>query len=662
MMAFAEQGGSWDRWTVANGYTGVMNGDPYHIIVSTAYAFGAKDFDASKALLLMLRGATQRTQGYLERPGLEDYQKLGYIPMGAPDVWGPAATTLEYTSADFAISELARRLGDSATWSTFVKRAQNWQNLFNPGNGYLQPRNQDGSYMQPFNPASGDGWVEGNGAQYNWMVPYNPRGLFNAMGGDATVVNRLDTFFKQLDAGPNQPFAYMSNEPNALVTWLYNYAGAPYKTQDVTRRALTTLYSAREDGMRGNDDLGQMSSWYVWAAMGMFPMIPGRSELVLNGPLFDEVVVTRPTGAVLTIKGDGAGTKSPYITGLMVNGKPSTKTYLPESFVEKGGTLDYTMSATPAPSWGSAPSDAPPSFRTGEVGQRGYVNPGRLVVPAGTSTFVEIGAQDFSGNGANVKWSAPPPPGITLIPSGGEIVVPPGGKASRSVAVRVEPDTPQTTYKVAVSFTAPDGSALQSAVIQVLVAEPGSLRATFNNVGISPDSSMSIANFDGFGFSYSANALSNAGVKPGSTITVDGLAHTWPIAGIGEPDNVDSSGQTVNVSAPAGATKLALLGSGGNGQASGTMTINYTDGTTQPAEIGFSDWMLGGRGDPPSFGNRIAAQSQYRNSNSGTSQGLVAYLFTTAPIGLDATKRLQSVTLPSSVAGGTLHVFAITAG
>jgi hypothetical protein len=228
--------------------------------------------------------------------------------------------------------------------------------------------------------------------------------------------------------------------------------------------------------------------------------------------------------------------------------------------------------------------------------------------------------------------------------------------------VRVEPDTPQTTYKVAVSFTAPDGSALQSAVIQVLVAEPGSLRATFNNVGISPDSSMSIANFDGFGFSYSANALSNAGVKPGSTITVDGLAHTWPIAGIGEPDNVDSSGQTVNVSAPAGATKLALLGSGGNGQASGTMTINYTDGTTQPAEIGFSDWMLGGRGDPPSFGNRIAAQSQYRNSNSGTSQGLVAYLFTTAPIGLDATKRLQSVTLPSSVAGGTLHVFAITAG
>jgi predicted alpha-1,2-mannosidase len=660
MILFAEQGGSWDRWTVANGYTGVMNGDPYHIIVSTAYAFGAKDFDATKALLLMLRGATQPTQGYIERPGLEDYQKLGYIPMGAPDVWGPAATTLEYTSADFAISQLARRLGDSATWSTFTKRAQYWQNLYNPANNYLNPRNKEGAFMS-FNPASGDGWVEGNGAQYLWMVPYNPRGLFNALGGNATVINRLDTFFKELNAGPNRPFAFMGNEPNSHVTWLYNYAGAPYRTQDVTRKVLTELYTPKENGLVGNDDLGQLSSWYVWAAMGMYPMIPGRAELVLNGPLFEEVVVNRPTGAKLTIRGQGAGTKSPYITGLTVNGRPSTKTWLPESFVERGGTVDFTMSGTPSPSWGSAAADAPPSFRDGEVGQRGYVDPARMVIPAGTTGFVEIGAQDFSGQGAKVQWTAQPPPGLSLIPPGGEIEVPPGGKAGRSVAVKVEPDTPDATYRVEAKFTS-GGVQLQSSVFQILVAAPGSLRTAFNNVGISPDNAMSVANFDNVGFSYSANALSNAGLKPGGTVTVDGLAHTWPITDVGEPDNVIASGQTVNVTAPAGATKLALLGSAANGTASGTLTITYTDGTTQQAQVGFSDWTLGGGGQQPSFDNRIAVTSLYRNSVNGSSQGLQTFVFATVPIALDAAKQLRSITLPSTVAGGTLHVFAVTAG
>jgi predicted alpha-1,2-mannosidase len=662
MIAFAEQGGSWDRWTVANGYTGVMNGDPYHIIVSTAYAFGAKDFDASKALLLMLRGATQPTQGYAERPGLDDYQKLGYITMGAKDVWGPAATTLEYTSADFAIAELARRLGDGATWSTFMKRAQYWQNLYNPGNGYLHPRNRDGSFLQPFNPANVEGWVEGNSAQYTWMVPYNPRGLFNAIGGNATVVNRLDTFFTELNAGPKRPYAFMGNEPNAQVTWLYNYAGAPHKTQEVTRKVLNDLFNQRENGLVGNDDLGQLSSWYVWAAMGMYPMIPGRAEMVLNGPLFDEVVISRPTGATLTIKGQGAGTKSPYISGLTVNGRPSTRTWLPESFVERGGTADFTMSATPVPAWGSAPADAPPSFRDGETGQRGYVDPGRLVLPAGTTGYVEIGAQDFSGKGAKVQWTAPSPPGITFTPSAGEIDVPPGAKASRSVAVRVDAGTPETTYRVAVSFVGPDGVPLQGTGIQILVAQPGSLRAAFNNVGISPDSSMSVANFDNVGWSYSANAIAGAGVRPGGTVTVDGLAHTWPTTEVGEPDNVVAGGQTVNLTAPAGAAKLALLGSAANGKATGTVTVTYTDGSTQQAEIGLSDWTLGGGNEAPSFENRIAVKSQYRNSTSGTSQFISAYVFATAPITLDPAKQVRSVTLPPSVSGGTLHVFAITAG
>ncbi|MFL6142220.1 MAG: GH92 family glycosyl hydrolase [Labedaea sp.] len=663
MIAFAEQGGSWDRWTVANDYTGVMVGDPYHVIVASAYAFGARDFDASKALLLMLRGATQPTQGYQERPGLSNYQQLGYVPMGEPDVWGPAATTLEYASADFAIADLARRLGDGATWTTFMKRAQNWQNLFNPGTAYLQPRNRDGSFAEPFMPASGTGWVEGNGAQYNWMVPFNARGLFTAMGGNAAVTTRLDEFFTELNAGTQKPFAFLGNEPNMHTPWLYAYAGAPYKTQAITRRVERELFKPGPDGLVGNDDLGQMSSMYVWSAMGMYPVIPGRAELVLNSPLFSQVVISRPGGQKLTVNAPAAATGTPYVTGLKVNGATTTRTWLPESFVNSGGTVEFTLSDTPDTSWGSGPADAPPSFRDGEVGQRGYVEPGRLVIPAGASAAANIGGQDYSGAGATLRWTASPPAGLHVSPASGEITVPAGAKATVPVTVSVDPGTAQTTYRVPVAFSGPGGAALAGAAFQVLVAEPGSLRAAFNNVGISPDDNPSSADFDLVGFSFSANALAAAGVRPAEPVTVDGITHTWPAVAAGEADNVIASGQQVSLpDVPAGATRLAVLGSATNGRASGNLVLTYSDGSTRTVEIGFSDWTLGAGQDPISFGNRVAARTTYRNAVSGDPQQIATYVFTTAPIALDAGKQLASVTLPAEVDGGDLHVFAITAG
>ncbi|TDP97913.1 GH92 family glycosyl hydrolase [Labedaea rhizosphaerae] len=662
MVNFAEQGGSWDRWTVANGYTGVMNGDPYHIIVANAYAFGAKDFDAKKALLLMERGATQPTQGYEERPGLVEYMKDGYVPMGADGVWGAGATTLEYTSADFAIAQLANRTGDPAAGQTFMKRAQNWQNLFDPSTAYLRPRNSDGSFTSPFNPASMDGWVEGNGAQYTWMVPYDVEGLVTAMGGKDAVNPRLDDFFTQLNAGTDEPYAFLGNEPTMQTPWLYDYTGAPYKAQSLTRRVEQELYNPTESGLVGNDDLGQMSSWYVWAAMGMYPMIPGRAELVLNSPLFSQVVITRPTGAKITITGAGADTNSPYVTGLKVNGQTTTSTYLPESFVNTGGTVDFQLSSTPDPSWGSKPEDAPPSFRDGEVGQRGYVDPGRLVIPAGGSATANIGAQDYSGKGATVSFTASPPSGFTVAPASGDVVVPAGGKATVPVTVSVSAGTAEGTYRIPISYTGPGGTALSAGALQVLVAEPGSLRAAYNNAGISPDSDQAIANFDQVGWSFSADALASKGVTPGATVTVDGLNHVWPSVPPGEPDNAIASGQTVKLAAPQGATKLAMLGSAANGDTHGTMTITYTDGSTQTADVGFSDWTLGAGSEPVAFNNRVAAQLPYRNAVSGTSQQITTYLFATEPIALDPAKQVASVTLPSSVDGGTLHVFTITAG
>ncbi|MFI5609579.1 GH92 family glycosyl hydrolase [Amycolatopsis sp. NPDC051903] len=647
MMAYAEQGGSWDRWTVANDYTGVMNGDPYHIIVSSAYAFGARDFDAQKALLLMIKGATQPTQGYTERPGLSDYLKLGYVP-------GAGADTLEYTSADFAIAQFAKRLGDSATYTTFMKRAQNWQNLYNPGTGHLQPRNADGSFAGTYNPASSQGWVEGNGAQYEWMVPYDLGGVVSAFGGDTATQSRLDTFFTQLNAGTQEPYAFMGNEPNSNAPYVYSYAGSPAKTQAIVHRSMDELYNPRPEGLIGNDDLGQMSAWYVWSALGVYPEIPGRAEMLLSTPRFSRAVLTTGAGKKITINAPGTGD---YVGGLKVNGGDAAKAWLPETLVSTGGTLDFTRSAT-ATQWGAGADNVPPSFREQEKPSLAFADPARVVTPAGSTATATVGVQDLSGTAKTWSYSASGTDGITLAPASGSVDVPASGKAQATVTVTVPAGTSDGARRIPVTFSAP-GLASTQAVLTVLVAQPGSWLATVDNAGISPDSDPAKANFDGGGWSYSADALAAAGATPGGTVTSDGIKFTWPSFPAGDPDNVVANGQKVTVS---GSGRLALLGSASNGNAQGTLTVTYTDGTTSTATVGFSDWTLGGGGAQPAFGNRIVLSTPYRNASGGDPQQIRTMVFGTAPITLDAGKTVASVTLPSNVSGGAMHVFAIAAG
>ncbi|WP_284743127.1 GH92 family glycosyl hydrolase [Amycolatopsis sp. RTGN1] len=647
MMAYAEQGGSWDRWTVANDYTGVMNGDPYHIIVSSAYAFGARDFDAQKALLLMIKGATQPTQGYTERPGLDDYQKLGYVP-------GAGADTLEYTSADFSIAQFAKRLGDSATYTTFMKRAQNWQNLYNPGTGHLQPRNADGSFAGTYDPASSQGWVEGNGAQYEWMVPYDLGGVVTAFGGNTATQSRLDTFFTDLNAGTQEPYAFMGNEPNSNAPYVYSYAGAPAKTQSIVHRSMDELYNPRPEGLIGNDDLGQMSAWYVWSALGIYPEIPGRAETLLVTPRFEHAVLTTGSGKKVTINAPGTGD---YVGSLKVNGGAAAKAWLPETLISSGGTLDYTRSAT-ATAWGSATADAPPSFREQEKPSLSFVDPARAVTPAGATSQASVGVQDLSGTARTWTYTAGSVDGITLTPASGSIAVPAGGKAKADLTVSVPAGLADGARRIPVTFSAP-GVASSQAVLTVLVAQPNSWLATVDNAGISPDSNSGAANFDGGGWSYSADALAAAGATPGGTVTSDGIKFTWPSFPAGDPDNVVAAGQTVNVS---GSGRLALLGSASNGNASGTLTVTYTDGSKSTATIGFSDWTLGGGGAQPAFGNRILLSTPYRNAAGSDPQQIRTMVFGTNPITLDAGKTVASVTLPDNVSGGALHVFAIGVG
>ena len=186
-----------------------------------------------------------------------------------------------------------RAAGRTAEEKELLARAQYWKNLFNPNatptEGFLQARNPDGTW-KTFDPASTDGFVEGTGAQYLWMVPFNVRGLFRLLGGNEEAIRRLDNFFH--DAQGNwrllngKLYPGFDNEPCLETPWLYDFAGAPYKTQQTVRAILNTLWHDTPGGIPGNDDLGEMSSWYVWAALGMYPEIPGRAELVLASPFF----------------------------------------------------------------------------------------------------------------------------------------------------------------------------------------------------------------------------------------------------------------------------------------------------------------------------------------------------------------------------------------
>ena len=371
-----QNGGVWDRWTHITGATGVMNGDPSPPSVAAIHAFGGRSFDLQRAYASLKKAATVPTARDLDkrgcpvlcvgqRPGLDQWLALKYMPEGAPG-WGSAADTLEMVSADFGLSELALAAGDAQGAKQFRERSGWWRNLYNPKataqQGYIQPRNADGSWPA-FDPAADDGFVEGSGAQYLWMVPFDPAGLFEALGGREASIARLDAFFRKPDgawavtkSGPLH--AELDNEPSIAAPWLYNFLGQPWKTQETVRQAMRQIWTNTPEGMPGNDDLGQMSSWYVWSALGLYPVYPGRADLVIGSPLFTEAVITRP-GAKIVVRARGAAMDAPYVQSLQVDGKASNASWLPASFVQRGGTLDFELGSTKNEQWGA--QDVPPS-------------------------------------------------------------------------------------------------------------------------------------------------------------------------------------------------------------------------------------------------------------------------------------------------------------
>ncbi|MBL4674135.1 MAG: glycoside hydrolase family 92 protein [Arenicella sp.] len=300
-----------------------------------------------------------------QHPSLDQWLELNYIS-DQSNSWEGASETLEQASADFALSQLGERLGHSRDSEMLLARSGYWKNLYNPRAtdkaGYIQGRNKDGSWKDEFDPNSGHLFVEGSPAQYLWMVPFDGHGLNTLLGGDEVMSARLDSHFHKPDGSwvlfrDEAEYADVSNQPSIASPWMYTFAGKAYKTQDTVRATIEQLWNNSTKGIPGQDDLGQMSSWYVFSSLGIYPLLPGRADLVLSSPVFTDAQIGN-----LTIHAPHTSGQNRFVEALKVNGVLSTKSWINEDYISQPVRLDYELSSTPNKGWGAAIEDRPPSF------------------------------------------------------------------------------------------------------------------------------------------------------------------------------------------------------------------------------------------------------------------------------------------------------------
>jgi predicted alpha-1,2-mannosidase len=396
-----QQTGLFPKWNQLGGETYVMVGDPADSMIADYYAFGATGFNTSAALTDLLSEATNTNN---VRPGLNYLEQLGYEPTngtyGCCNFYGNTSTTLEYDSADYALSEFAGALGDTADQTTLADRANDWLNEFDYNSGFIQPRDTSGSWTSGFSPTSETDFVEGDSWIYTPMVPFNVQGLATAMGGDAKLATFLNTDLSTF-TGANG-YTDLGNEPSLDIPWEYDYIGEPYQTQNAVREIQNQIWTDAPGGLAGNDDLGEMSSWYVWSALGMYPETPGSATLALGSPMFTQAVITLPSGNTLTINGTGAADNAPYVQSATWNGSAWNNAYTPSGMLSAGGTLNFTLGTSADTSWAAAASSAPPSYN----GTQGYSD-------IGISNDSASSAADFDGGGYSYSATALASAGVT---------------------------------------------------------------------------------------------------------------------------------------------------------------------------------------------------------------------------------------------------------
>ncbi|MCP5107401.1 MAG: glycoside hydrolase family 92 protein, partial [bacterium] len=287
-----------------------------------------------------------------------------------------ASKTLEYAYDDWTIARFAETLGKEKEAAEFFKRAAYFRNLFDNNKKFIRARKSDGSWFEPFDPlkTSGQGYIEGNAWNYSLHVPQDIRGYIKLVGGKKKFIKMLDSIFTMHT--PEEAYAESEdiekngiiggyihgNEPSHHIPYLYNWAGVPYKTQETVHRITGGMYSTAADGIPGNDDTGQMSAWYIFSAMGFYPVCPGTDEYVIGSPCLRKAVIDLGGGKSFTMRAENLSRKNIYIQSVRLNGKPLMKNYIRHKDIVNGGTLIFKMGGTPNRNWASTPSAAPYSM------------------------------------------------------------------------------------------------------------------------------------------------------------------------------------------------------------------------------------------------------------------------------------------------------------
>jgi len=362
LLNFANQCGGPPKWMHNSDETGIMVGDPGSLIFANMYAFGARNFGYEQAFRKMERSGAEagvKCQSSEVRPGYDEYLKLGYVTPHS-QVWGPVATTLEYSTANAAIAEMARQLGHRKEYVRFRALGRQWQNLLDVDRGGFFQREHDGSWaehtaLHVYDSRSA--FVEGTAGQYLWAVPQDPRALIRRLGGSKRAESLLDQHFQKLNAGPESNYFYIGNQVGFHVPWMYLWTGSPAKSQSVIRRILTEEFRPTPDGLPGNDDLGSLSSWYVWNALGLYPVKPGVGGLAVGKPLFKSIKILLGNGRGLQIETDGNLDRS--VQSAEWNRRPLVTPWLNEAQVQNGGALRLQLGRTSS-TWGSRILEFPP--------------------------------------------------------------------------------------------------------------------------------------------------------------------------------------------------------------------------------------------------------------------------------------------------------------
>ncbi len=349
LVNFAVQAGGYGRWILANIETGIMQGDPTPILISNSFAFGAKDFDLKKAYKYMYNGAMVprlNSQKQEIRPYLTEYINNGHTF---------ASMMLEYTSSDFAIGQFAlQALNKKNDAKLFIDRSQNWNNIYNPKIKWLNSKYPNNVWKDITHD-----WREGTYKNYFWMVPYNLRGLIDKIGGNEFAEKRLDTLFTRLDAKYEDDWFAAGNEPDFQVPWTYNWINKPNKTSQTISRILNEQYNSSVSGLPGNDDLGTMGAWYVFASIGLYPMIPGVGGLSVNIPAFENISINLPNNKILKI--NKTGPENFFIKSLSFNDEPHNSTWINWNKIRDGGFLSFEIANNNQSNWGV--NELPPSFK-----------------------------------------------------------------------------------------------------------------------------------------------------------------------------------------------------------------------------------------------------------------------------------------------------------